>query len=153
MEHGLQRRGVEPTLTGWITSMINNRAVCVSMNLYNIRARLAAGCLKDGVLSPLLWYLLVDDLLPDLQREAGFYAQGYTGNITTLVSGTFEGVVSERMQVALRLAETWHRKSFTWRRKLPKLRCPSVFGSKVLISIEAKYLGVILDSWKMFGRT
>ncbi|GJQ65258.1 hypothetical protein Trydic_g7385 [Trypoxylus dichotomus] len=92
-----------------ITSILNNRRVHVSMNLCNIGATVAAGCPQGGVLSPLLWCLLVDDLLSDLRR-AGFYAQGYADNITIMVSGRFEGVVSERMQIALRLVETWWRK-------------------------------------------
>ncbi|GJQ83205.1 hypothetical protein Trydic_g15793, partial [Trypoxylus dichotomus] len=103
MERALQRRGVEPTLTRWITSVLNNRTVHVSMNLCNIGATVAAGC------PPLLWCLLLDDLLSDLRR-AGFYAQAYADDITIMVSGRFEGVVSERMQVALRLVETWCRK-------------------------------------------
>ncbi|GJQ73267.1 hypothetical protein Trydic_g13640 [Trypoxylus dichotomus] len=73
MERALQRRGVEPTLTRCIDSMLNNRAVHVSTNLCNIRVTAVAGCPQDGVLSPLLWCLLVDDLLTDL-RKAGFYA-------------------------------------------------------------------------------
>ncbi|GJQ73827.1 hypothetical protein Trydic_g18765 [Trypoxylus dichotomus] len=55
-------------------------------------------------LSPLLLCLLVDDLLSDLRR-AGFYAQCYTDDITIMVSGRFESVVFESMQVALRLVE------------------------------------------------
>ncbi|GJQ67996.1 hypothetical protein Trydic_g16736 [Trypoxylus dichotomus] len=105
MERALQRRGVEPTLTRWITSMLNNRTVHVSMNFCNIGATVAAGCSQGGGLSPLLWCLSVDDLLSDLRR-AGFYVQGYADDITIMVSGRFEDVVSERMQVALRLVET-----------------------------------------------
>ncbi|GJQ85546.1 hypothetical protein Trydic_g10845 [Trypoxylus dichotomus] len=97
-------RASEPTLTTWITSMLNNRTAYVSMNLCNIRATVVAVCPQRGVLSPLLWCLLVDDLLSDLRR-AGFYAQGYADDITIMVGGGFERVVSERMQVALRLVE------------------------------------------------
>ncbi|GJQ78507.1 hypothetical protein Trydic_g11622 [Trypoxylus dichotomus] len=86
MERALQRRGVEPTLTRWITSMLNNRTVHVSMNLCNIGATVAAGCPQSGVLPPLLWCLLVDDLLSDLRR-VGFYAQGFADDITIMVSG------------------------------------------------------------------
>ncbi|GJQ84416.1 hypothetical protein Trydic_g3889 [Trypoxylus dichotomus] len=75
-----------------------NRTVHVPMNLCNIRATATAACPPGGVLSPLLWCLLVDDLLSDL-REAGFYAQGYADDITIIVGGRFVGVVSERMQV------------------------------------------------------
>ncbi|GJQ85857.1 hypothetical protein Trydic_g15317 [Trypoxylus dichotomus] len=60
------------------------------------RATVATGCTQGGVLSD--------------PRRTGFYAQGYADDITIMVSGRFEGVVSERMQVALRLVETWCRK-------------------------------------------
>ncbi|GJQ68849.1 hypothetical protein Trydic_g6049 [Trypoxylus dichotomus] len=59
MEQALQRRGVEPTLTRWITSILNNRTVHVPMNLCNIGATVAAGCSQGGVLSPLLWCLML----------------------------------------------------------------------------------------------
>ncbi|GJQ87922.1 hypothetical protein Trydic_g1186 [Trypoxylus dichotomus] len=49
------------------------------MNLCNIRATVAASC----VLSPLLWCLLVDDLLSDL-RKASFYAQSCADDITIM---------------------------------------------------------------------
>ncbi|GJQ75262.1 hypothetical protein Trydic_g9860 [Trypoxylus dichotomus] len=78
-----------------------------------------------------------------------------------MVSRRFEGVVSERMQVALRLVETWCSKEglninsskttmvpFTCRRKLLKLRCPSIFSSNVLASTEAKYRAL---SHSLFG--
>ncbi|GJQ71812.1 hypothetical protein Trydic_g11497 [Trypoxylus dichotomus] len=81
IERALQRPGVEPTLT-----MLNNRTVHVSMNLCDIRVTEATGC------------------------PGGFYAQGCADDIAIMVSGRFEGVVFERMQVALRLVETWCRK-------------------------------------------
>ncbi|GJQ67271.1 hypothetical protein Trydic_g8174 [Trypoxylus dichotomus] len=96
MERALQRRGVEPTFTRWITSMLNNRTVHISMNLCNIRVTVAASCPQGGVLSPLLWCLVVADLLSDL-RWAGFYARGYADDITITASGRLECVVSERM--------------------------------------------------------
>ncbi|GJQ70735.1 hypothetical protein Trydic_g668 [Trypoxylus dichotomus] len=84
--------------------MLNNRTVHVCMNL-NIRTTVTAGCLQGGVLSPLLWFLVVDDLLSDL-REASFCALAYPDDIIIMISGKFEDVVSERMKVALRLVET-----------------------------------------------
>ncbi|GJQ79072.1 hypothetical protein Trydic_g5328 [Trypoxylus dichotomus] len=115
----------EPTLTSWITSMLNNRTVHVFMNLCNIGATVAAGCSQGGVLSPLLWCLLVDDLLSDLRR-AGFYAQGYADNITIMVNGRFEGVISERMQVALTLEDVFFINLF---RTFAKSRDPVTFAA------------------------
>ncbi|GJQ71832.1 hypothetical protein Trydic_g11512 [Trypoxylus dichotomus] len=96
MERVLHRHAVNPTPTGWIVSTLSNRTVHVSMNLCNTRTTATAGCPQGGLLSPLLWCLLADHLLPDL-REAGFYAQGYV-----MVTGRFEGVVSESCSQARR---------------------------------------------------
>lgn len=54
-------------------------------------------------------YLVVDDLLSELQI-GGFHAQGYADDITIMVCGKFEVVVSARKQVALRLVERWCKK-------------------------------------------
>ncbi|GJQ75428.1 hypothetical protein Trydic_g23596 [Trypoxylus dichotomus] len=89
--------------------MLKNRTVDVSMNLCKIRATVGAGCPQGGVLSALLWCLLVNDLLFDL-GEAGLYTLDYADDITIVVSGRFEGVVHERMKITLRLVETWCRK-------------------------------------------
>ncbi|GJQ83786.1 hypothetical protein Trydic_g5647 [Trypoxylus dichotomus] len=83
-------------------------------------AMVVVGCPQSGVLSPLLWCLLVDDLLFDL-REAGFYSQGYVDDVTMMVSGMFNGVVSERMQAALRLVQIWCRREGWPENELSKL--------------------------------
>ncbi|GJQ80620.1 hypothetical protein Trydic_g9206 [Trypoxylus dichotomus] len=67
------------------------------------------GCPQGGVLSPLLWCLLVGDVLSDL-REAGYYAQDYADDIAIIITRKFEGVVSEGIQVVLMFIETWFRK-------------------------------------------
>ncbi|GJQ65326.1 hypothetical protein Trydic_g7442 [Trypoxylus dichotomus] len=54
MERALQRRGVETTLTRWITSILNNRIVHISKNHCNLGATVTASCPQSGVLSPLL---------------------------------------------------------------------------------------------------
>lgn len=52
----------------------------------------------------LLWCLVVDDLLHDVGAP-GFHAQGYADDITITIYSKSEGVVSERMQVVLKLVE------------------------------------------------
>jgi len=46
------------------------------------------GCPQGGVLSPLLWCLVVDGLLARL-NEGGVYAQGYADDICLLAVGKF----------------------------------------------------------------
>jgi hypothetical protein len=60
----------------------------------------AQGCTQGGVLSPLLWYLVVDELLTRL-NEGGIYAQGYADDICLLEVGKFPKTVSGLIQWAL----------------------------------------------------
>jgi len=51
------------------------------------------GCLQGGVLSPLLWGLVVDDLIARL-NGGGIYTQGYVDDICLLLVGKFPNMVS-----------------------------------------------------------
>jgi hypothetical protein len=42
------------------------------------------GCPQEGVLSPLLWCIVVNDLLEELRRE-GFHVYGYADDIDIAV--------------------------------------------------------------------
>lgn len=42
--------------------------------------------------------------------DEDFHAEGYADNITNMVCGKFRGVVYDKMQIALRLLETWSKR-------------------------------------------
>jgi hypothetical protein len=58
------------------------------------------------VLSPLLWCLVVDELLARL-NQGGVYAQGYADDICLLAIGKFPNSVSGLIQWALDTVEEW----------------------------------------------
>jgi hypothetical protein len=62
------------------------------------------GCPQGDVLSPLLWCLVVDELITGLNDE-GIYAQGYADDICLLAVGKFLNTVSRLMQWALHFVE------------------------------------------------
>jgi hypothetical protein len=64
----------------------------------------ARGCPQGGVLSPLLWSLVVDKLIEGL-NENGYNTLGYADDIAILVSGKFPYTVSELLQEALSMAQ------------------------------------------------
>jgi hypothetical protein len=116
------------------------------------------GCPQGGVLSPLLWCLVVDDLLARLSG-GGVYAQGYEDDICLLATGKFPNTVSGLIQWALGTVEEWCGElglsvdpdktgpvAFTRKRKLPGFFQPRLFGKVLQCSTSVKYLGVILDS-------
>ena len=117
------------------------------------------GCLQWGVLSPLLWCLVVNELLAWF-NEGGVYSQGYVDDICLLEVGKFPNTVSELIHQALHTVKLWCDKlslsinpnktglvAFTRKRKLPGFSEPRLFGMTLHRSLSFKYLGVILDSW------
>ena len=151
------KRGVNPTGIRWIKSMLTNRRI--NATLYDASATILAtrGCPQGGVLSPLLWIMVIHGLLRRLS-DKGYYAQGYADDVVIVAMGPFLDTVSDILQGALQLAERWCRSRqleinpaktalvpFTRKRKLDALKLPTLFGQEIQISHQAKYLGVILD--------
>jgi hypothetical protein len=128
-----------------------------------MRVAISRGCPQGGVLSPLLWCLVVDDLLTRLSGS-GVLIQGYADDICLLAMGKFPNTVSGLMQWALSTIETWCNEvglsvnpdktglvAFTRKRKLQGLFKPRLFGVPLRLSRSVKHLGVTLNSqltWK-----
>ena len=71
-----------------------------------MRLAISRGFLQGGVLSPLLWCLVVDDWLARLSGN-GVFIQGYADDIRLLVVGKFPNSVPGLMQWAFLTVETW----------------------------------------------
>lgn len=151
-------RGVDRSIADWIGSVIEGREIFSSLGNVTRGVTAAKGCPQGGVLSPLLWSLVVDSLLWKLDRE-GIHVQGYADDITILVSGKFGGVISNLTQRALGIVETWCTAegltvnpakttvvAFTRRRKLQDLKVLRLWGKELQLSSEVKYLGLLLDT-------
>ncbi|XP_075974068.1 uncharacterized protein LOC142975223 [Anticarsia gemmatalis] len=157
IKHALQRLKVEPVLTGWITELVSKRAVQIVANT-TMRAKVVRGCPQGGVLSPLLWNIVVDSLLTSLNKK-GYTTIGYADDLAILINGTAENVLCKIMRSAFQIIENWceeHQLSvnpkktelilFTNKRKLPDLELPKLFNTKLTLSTQVKYLGMVLDN-------
>jgi hypothetical protein len=122
------------------------------------RSRCLGAAAGGRVLSPLLWCLVVDELLARL-NEGGVYSQGCADDICLPAVRKFPNTVSGLIQWALHTVEAWcdelglsvnpHKTGpvdFTRRRKLPGFFEPRLFGTALHCSMSVKYLGVILQS-------
>ena len=114
-------------------------------------------CHQGGVLSPLMWSLVMDDLLYELGSE-DFEVVGYADYLVFMVRGKDDRTVSEWIQIALDMTDRWCRRQglnmnpsntvlvpFPKNRKNNLMR-PSLSGTILNFASEVKYLGVILDS-------
>jgi hypothetical protein len=120
------------------------------------------GCPQGGVLSPLIWLLIADDLLLKL-HHAKIHSWGFADDFVLVVRGSFTDVVFNRMQQALRIVENFSTSVslsvnlskvaamlFT-RGHNPKVKPLRLFDGNISLVSEFKYLGLTLDcklNWK-----
>jgi hypothetical protein len=147
-----RERGLQETCCRWVRSMLESRLMHTSLMGSSLTARVT-GCPQGGVLSPLLWNLVVDRLL-DVTNVLGFSTFGYADDIVIIVQGKFPHTVREIMQEALNAAVKWAVKEglnisphktaifpFTNIRKTEDLGPLILHGKKLEMLGEAKYLG------------
>jgi hypothetical protein len=154
----LARHGVDHTIVRRVKATLEGRQAIATLGSLSRSVEVSRGCPQGGVLSPLLWCLVVDELLARLSG-GGVYAQGYADDICLLVIGKFLNTVSGLIQWALGTVEEWCGELglsvnpdktglvvFTRKRKLPGFFQLCLFGRVLQCSRSVKYLGVILDS-------
>ncbi|XP_047990715.1 uncharacterized protein LOC125229817 [Leguminivora glycinivorella] len=153
----LVRHGVSTILTTWINNMLSQRVITLGTGEAQ-QALVAKGCPQGGVLSPLLWNLVVNDLISTLNNNH-YYTIGYADDIVILTSGNHTGTVCDVTRSALAIVERWCADNeltvnpnktelvmFTNKRNLGNFRLPRLFNTELQLSTEVKYLGVLLDN-------
>jgi len=102
----LDRHGVDHTIVRWIRATLEVRLATATLGGFSRTIAVSRGCPQGGVLSPLLWCLVVNELLARL-NEGGVYSQGYADDICLLEVGKFPNMVSGLIQWALHTIAVW----------------------------------------------
>lgn len=147
----------------WILNMLGLREAFARRGDSAVSALVARGCPQGGILSTLLWSLVVDSLLKEL-HAAGFHALAYADDVAIIVKGLFSKIAGERMNVALKIVSNWCQGKglsvnpqkaelilFSRRRNVQLLPDIVLSGETIKLVETVKYLGVIFDSkllWK-----
>jgi hypothetical protein len=84
----LARHGVQHTIIQWIRSTLEGQRDIVTLGGLSRNVTTIKGCPQGGVLSLLLWCLVVDVLLTSFS-EGGVYAQGHADDICILALRKF----------------------------------------------------------------
>ena len=156
--------GVESYLSDWIVTMLGTRNVSASLGNSELSRSVRRGTPQGGVISPLLWLLVIDSVLVELDKR-GVKVVAYADDVVILVSGMFLDIISDIMTNALNSLSVWPTHSgigvnpsktelvlFTRKTKIPAFRLPRLQGCELPLSDRAKYLGIILDaklSWNL----
>jgi Reverse transcriptase (RNA-dependent DNA polymerase) len=137
--------------------MLESRIVTAQLGQDQITIKTTRGCPQGGVLSPLLWSLVIDELLTEL-TEQGYDAIEFADDLVIMIRGNDDSILSNRLQSALNHAMKWCKDAnlsinpiktvvipFTRRLKL-SLKEPRIRDVTIKFSEDIKYLGVTLDS-------
>src|SRR5699024_703740 len=122
------------------------------------------GTPQGGVTSPLMWSLVVDQLLHRL-TELGIDCIGYADDIVIVARDKYEGILCDIVEEGLRVTEQWCKSvglginltktaivPFTRKRKLPNMRRIHLNGVIIEQKSEVKYLGVTLNSKLLWNK-
>ena len=95
----LAKRGVNYTIVWWIRATLEGQLAAATLGGSSKSIAVSRGCPQGGVLSPLLWCLVVDELIAGLNRGT-VYTQVYADDICLLAMGKFPNPVSGLIQWA-----------------------------------------------------
>ena len=152
----LRRQKVEVCITNWYMYLLRNRVITTEIKNNKGRCYPINGVPQGDCLAPLMWSIVIDDLLSKLQ-SGSCNGIGFADDIALTISGPVESAMAELMQAQLDIVEEWCNKNklrvnatktvpvmFTQKKKpvLVKLR---MGGETLEYQDEVKYLGVILQ--------
>ncbi|KAJ8729056.1 hypothetical protein PYW07_006752 [Mythimna separata] len=153
LSKGMKAKGIDETTTRWIEFMLLNRTISVTLHGTTQSFKTTKGCPQGGVLSPLLWLLVVDQLLVEASKN-DLDVHSYADDVVACVVGPCQSTVSSILQRSLNTINTWCTENhlsvnpskttivpFTRKRKLDKLVTLTVKGTVVPFSSDVKYLG------------
>ena len=160
----LTNLNVENPLIRLIEQMLISRSVMAELGEASSIRRVSRGTPQGGVLSPLLWVLVVNEVLLQI-RSGGCQVIAYADDLTIIHRGKFPAILSELMQRSLNQLCSWANKSglginpsktelvlFNKKHNTPQVSPPTLNGVQLKLSNHAKYLGLILDrklDWKL----
>lgn len=96
------RHEIPETLVDWTENKLAGRNLIVFHGYKNVECTPGRGCPQGGRLSPLMWRLLVNDLLEDLQKES-LHSYDYADDIAIVVSGHILTTLRDLMDNALKI--------------------------------------------------
>lgn len=83
--------------------MLESRTITTAYGDASIKGQLVQGYPQGGILSPQLWWFVIDDLLEELSNE-GFLTHGYADDVAIIVRDEFLTVLRDRLCFALKLS-------------------------------------------------
>ncbi len=160
----MRGRGIPECIVRWYDGILRNREVRADLQGCSKKVCPGMGSPQGGVLSPLVWNLIMDDLLRKFGKLTPVKAIGYADDVLLYVKGSDPETMRSVMQGALNLVFRWGAERglaynpekttvvmFENDRKKTHEPVLTAGGCELSYSQNMKYLGVTLNkrlSWK-----
>ena len=103
----LQEIGVPKNIIKWYEFYFINRYVKVKIGTTERCRFLRRGMLQERILSPVVWNMVFDGLLRQLEKVPGIKQRGYVDDGVFLVAGCCPNTLVELAQPAINAAVAW----------------------------------------------
>ena len=160
---GMRTKNIDSAMIKWYQHYLLNRQIEVDYEGVRMERKLTLGTPQGGVLSPLMWNLVFEDLLS--KYEEGFVRIcGFADDAALVTTGSNLRVLHSRMQKAINTALEWGRQNgltfsppktvaVLFHRKIKIEQPPPILmgTEEVNYSDKVRYLGVTMDrqlGWK-----
>ena len=146
------------TVNNWIRTLIKSRSTTVE--LHGARRTIIShrGCPQGGILSPLLWNLVMNNLFSFTRNKLPCDLQGFADDLLLLARGFDADTLRDVTQRSLNAIEEWcldndltistsktHSVMFTRKQKWKLARPLVVHGKNLKLKESTKFLGITLD--------
>jgi hypothetical protein len=138
--------------------LFSNRCAKIEVKGTKVERSLSKGVPQGGVMSPLCWNIIFDNMLKEINDNA-VLGVGFADDACILITGKKPDILMEVIQTKINKIVQWGKSNgltfspqktvavlFTNKTKIPKLQSLRMDGTTVPLSKEVKYLGITLDS-------
>lgn len=161
----IDRFGIEPAIAEWIQAMLSSRRIKAAIDKEEVEYSPTRGCPQGGCLSPLLWCLVVNELIVRL-KKAHCYVIAFADDLVIIIKGRVERIVGMNIKAreVIKILEEWCRETglninpsksvvLKFRGEAKEFAVDEwrMFNEVIPVQQSFKYLGVIMDSkmsWK-----
>ena len=158
IKDSLDRTEAKGLISNWITYMVSNRHISLTLANTQITRFIPKGCPQGGVLSPFLWNLVLNDLLNNFSFTNDL--QAFADDLNLVVLGCDISTIWDIAEAQLKRINNWCTQNglqisevktqvVFWTKNY-RLKYPNsitVNKTKIQLQQSAKYLGITIDKY------
>jgi ribonuclease HI len=158
ISRALEKYCPSTSVNNWINTLIKSRSTTVELNGEKRTVISMRGTPQGGILSPLLWNLVMNNLFSFTRDKIPCDLQGFADDLLLMARGTDADTLRDVTQRSIYAIEEWCRENelslshekthiimFTRKQKWKLARPIKVNGKTVELRETTKFLGVTLD--------